>query len=51
MKTKKQRSRRKTTQVTYTHRDSSGMAWRMVGSRPVSALADKVMADCGMKLR
>lgn len=36
---------------TYTHRDGSGMGWRFVGSRPVSALADKVMADCGMPLR
>ena len=35
----------------YTHRDSSGMGWRFVGSRPVSALADQVMRDCGMELR
>ena len=35
----------------YTHRDSSGMGWRMVGSRPVSALADQVMRNCGMELR
>ncbi len=26
----------------YTHIDSSGMAWRFEGSRPISALADKV---------
>lgn len=38
-------------QPNYTHRDGTGMAWRFVGSRPVSALADKVMADCGMPLR
>jgi len=31
----------------YTHRDSSGMAWRMKGSRPVSSLADAVMRSCG----
>jgi hypothetical protein len=35
----------------YTHRDSSGMGWRMVGSRPVSALADSVMRDCGLPIR
>jgi hypothetical protein len=29
----------------YTHTDGSGMPWRMEGSRPVSALADKVMAE------
>lgn len=32
----------------YTHSDRSGMAWRFVGGRPVSALADKVMKDCGL---
>lgn len=52
MKTKTKTKRKKAPQtVSYTHRDSNGMAWRFVGSRPVSALADKVMADCGMKLR
>lgn len=29
----------------YTHTDGSGMPWRMDGSRPVSALADKVMEE------
>ena len=29
----------------YTHTDSFGMRWRMAGSRPVSALADKIMND------
>lgn len=48
MKAKSKKSKKK---VVYTHRDSSGMAWRFVGMRPVSALADKVMADCGMKIR
>lgn len=49
-KTKPRRQPRRAN-PTYTHRDGSGMAWRMVGSRPVSALADKVMAACGMALR
>lgn len=48
-KAKPRRLRR--TNPTYTHRDASGMAWRFAGGRPVSALADKVMADCGMALR
>lgn len=34
----------------YTHRDATGLGWRMVGSRPVSALADSVMRDCGLPL-
>jgi hypothetical protein len=34
----------------YTHRDGSGMAWRFAGGRPVSALADAVMRDCGLPL-
>lgn len=29
----------------YTHRDSAGIRWRFEGSRPVSELADKTMAD------
>lgn len=32
----------------YPHRDASGMSWRMVGMRPVSALADQVMRNCGL---
>jgi hypothetical protein len=28
----------------YTHRDAGGMLWRFQGSRPISALADEVMA-------
>lgn len=35
----------------YTHRDASGMRWRMVGARPVSELADKVMKACGLSPR
>jgi hypothetical protein len=34
----------------YTHRDGSGMGWRFAGGRPVSALADSVMRDCGLPL-
>lgn len=49
MKTKKSPKTRK--RIKYTHRDASGMAWRFVGSRPVSALADRVMAACGVALR
>jgi hypothetical protein len=54
---KKPKPRKKRTPVrdpkapVYTHQDSSGMPWRMVGSRPVSALADSVMRDCGFPLR
>ena len=44
---RKQRKQRKRS-VTYTHRDASGMPWRFVGSRPVSKLADEVMAECGL---
>lgn len=29
----------------YTHIDSYGMSWRFEGNRPVSALADMVMAQ------
>lgn len=35
----------------YTHIDSGGMKWRMVGSRPVSALAARVMRAAGLPLR
>jgi len=31
----------------YTHKDGSGMMWRFEGGRPISALADKVMRECG----
>lgn len=51
MSTKKSTRKRSKKTVTYTHRDASGMAWRFVGGRPVSALADKVMAECGLPLR
>lgn len=47
-KTKAKR-RVKAKQPTYTHRDASGMTWRFVGSRPVSALADAVMRDVGLE--
>lgn len=46
-KNKNTRKRKTKPQPNYTHRDSSGMGWRFVGSRPVSALADSVMRDCG----
>lgn len=29
----------------YTHKDSEGMVWRFEGSRPISKLADEVMAE------
>lgn len=51
---KSQKPKRKTARkrtVTYTHRDNTGMGWRFVGSRPVSALADQIMRSCGMELR
>lgn len=32
----------------YTHTDSSGMGWRFAGSRPISALADQIMQQCGL---
>ena len=39
---KKRRIERK---FIYTHRDIDGVKWRFQGSRPISELADKVMAD------
>lgn len=50
-KTKRKASRKAAAKPAYTHRDGTGMQWRMVGSRPVSALADLVMSQCGMELR
>lgn len=47
-KTQRKKKQVKAKRPEYTHRDGSGMAWRFVGSRPVSALADKTMSDCGM---
>jgi hypothetical protein len=44
-KTRKSNLRRRKPVNTYTHRDASGMAWRFDGGRPVSALADQVMAE------
>lgn len=44
----KRRLHRATT-YTYTHTDANGMRWRMSSNRPVSELADKTMADCGLK--
>jgi hypothetical protein len=54
MKKEKSRAENKKTKNTpnaipYTHQDGSGMPWRFVGSRPVSALADQVMRDCGFE--
>jgi len=34
----------------YTHRDHTGMRWRMSGTRPVSELADFIMRQAGIKL-
>ena len=48
---RKKPAKRKPQAVTYTHKDASGMPWRMVGGRPVSWLADKTMADCGLPLQ
>ena len=51
MKAKKKKpAKTKKTSPTYTHRDGGGMSWRMVGGRPVSALADEVMRQCGLPL-
>jgi hypothetical protein len=44
-KPKKQPRKVKPVQYQYTRRDATGMLWRFEGSRPVSALADQVMAD------
>lgn len=49
MKKAKKKTVKRSPRPEYTHRDSSGMGWRMVGSRPVSALADLVMKQCGLK--
>lgn len=52
MKTKKKRSKAtRNTPVEYTHRDTNGLGWRMSGSRPVSAIADKIMREMGLPLR
>jgi hypothetical protein len=47
----KKKPKKKTSTPKYTHTDPSGMAWRMAGSRRVSALADKIMRDMGLPLR
>lgn len=47
---KKRKKKKVIKKPVYTHRDASGIAWRWVGSRPVSELADKTMADCGLPL-
>jgi len=47
----KSKFKHKRKKIVYTHHDGNGMAWRFVGSRPVSALADKVMRDCNLPLR
>lgn len=33
----------------YTHIDGQGIRWRMVGGRPVSEIADSIMADLQAK--
>lgn len=45
---KKKTKKKVTPRPKYTHIDSSGMAWRMQGMRPVSALADKIMREAGL---
>ena len=51
MKTnRKKRSINRMQASVYTLRDTNGMRWRMSGSRPVSALADMVMAAIGLPL-
>jgi hypothetical protein len=42
------KKKKKESTTKYTHRDGSGMAWRMSGSRPISALADRIMRECGL---
>jgi hypothetical protein len=49
-KPKKSKRQSVTKAPEYTHRDSGGMPWRFVGSRPVSKLADQVMRDCGLPI-
>lgn len=49
-KSKKSKRKPVTKAPEYTHRDASGMSWRFAGSRPVSALADAVMRDCGLPI-
>lgn len=44
----KRRTQPRKRKLVYTHRDATGMSWRFVGNRPVSALADQVMAECGL---
>ncbi len=51
MKPKKRTKATKRTPQEYTHRDSNGVGWRMVGSRPVSSIADKIMREMGLPLR
>jgi hypothetical protein len=36
--------------IHYTMVDERGIRWRMAGSRPVSELADSVLAACGLPL-
>lgn len=47
----KPRAQHKAQAPNYTHVDNMGMGWRFSGMRPVSALADQVMRDCGLPLR
>lgn len=50
MKKPKRKRKAVRIKVTYTHRDEHGMLWRFVGGRPVSELADRVMAKAGLRL-
>jgi len=54
MKTKTKKAKQKSPRPhlrRYTHTDKDGVRWRMVGARPVSEIADRVMRDCGLPLR
>ncbi len=33
---------------TYTHQDKDGVLWRFEGGRPISEIADRVMADMSL---
>ncbi len=49
MKPKKKPAKKR--KPAYTHQDRDGVQWRMVGGRPVSSIADKIMREIGLPLR
>lgn len=51
MKAKPKKPTKRVKKISYYLKDSSGLGWRMVGSRPVSALADSIMRDLNLPLR